>query len=172
MNRWDTWFFWWCGHGKFVWVVFNGLFCFFFVFVFAVTVTRAAVKVTDTQPHLEGVYFPFTHPRCLMSICLCVNPSSISKACWDNDSEQKLWNWQGTLVALCLLGVSWYSRNMWTCWKFGCLENTPKTILSLQSMYSKKEAVPCADPFEVCHFLSPTFCFFCSRLTSMEKYWN
>lgn len=37
-------------------------------------------------------------------------------------------------------------------------------------MYCKKEAVPHVGPFEVCYFLSLTFCFFCTRLTSVEMY--
>lgn len=42
--------------------------------------------------------------------------------------------------------------------------------MSLHFIYSKKEAVPYADPSEVCHFLSSVFCIFCIRLMSMEKY--
>lgn len=53
---------------------------------------------------------------------------------------------------------------IWTPWKIST------EILSLHSMHSEERAVPCADPFEVCHFPCHTFFFFCTKLTATEKY--
>lgn len=42
---------------------------------------------------------------------------------------------------------------------------------SVPALYVLKEkAISYADPFEVCNFPSPTFCFFCTKLTSIENY--
>ena len=57
-----------------------------------------------------------------------------------------------------------YMDMPWMPWKHS-KDNSAFALHVLQ-----EEAVTHADQFEVCYFLSPTFCCFCARLISMEKY--
>lgn len=47
-------------------------------------------------------------------------------------------------------------------------QSKDNSVLALHVLQEGSSSL--ADPFEDYHFLSPTFCCFCTKLTSMEKY--